>query len=153
MAVIKPISFAAWGVVAVEKTYLCVSTLWHTGFFCEVSVLSVQHLLQLCGHAFGRVPMRVVGVPGERAQGAAPKSLRGGLKWWSTKHQVWKLNNLFLLVQPQGWQVCAASIGDKSLPRDTNWMALSHTLPLLVLAALHCWGQLGCRTLFVLPLF
>lgn len=73
-AVIKPISFAARGVVALEKTHL--SVFLHCGtqvFFCEVSVLSVQHLLlQLRGHAFGRVPLRVVGVPGERAQGAAP---------------------------------------------------------------------------------
>lgn len=129
MAVIKP---SVGGSCTWENPSLCVSVLWHTGLFCEASVLSVQHLLlQLCGHALRKVPMRLVGVPGDRAEGAAPKFWEesGNCDQQNTHfkcHQVWKLSNHFLLVQPQSWQVCAASLGKAVFCWETLNGAFSH---------------------------
>lgn len=84
------------------------------------------------------VSMHLVGVPGERAEGAAPKCWEEGGNGDQQNthvkcHQVWKLNNFFLLMQPQGTQVCAASIGDKAVVCPgtyTEWGFLSPC---------HCW--------------
>lgn len=75
MAVIKPISFAARGVVALEKTHLSVF------LHCGTQVFFVRYQSCQCSTCFSNyvathshiLPVRVVGVPGERAQGAAPK--------------------------------------------------------------------------------
>lgn len=118
-----------------QRTHLCVSALWHSGF-CEASVLSVQHLLlQLRGHALGKVPVRVVGVLGERAEGAAPEVWEedGNGDQQNTHfkcHQVW---NLFLLMQWQGWHVCAASIGDKAVVCPGTYNEWGFLKPC------HCW--------------